>query len=155
MSTKPPPLFSRMESVRLYVTPKMLKVVAGALALLLLPASAVAILRPQAGSPQQGPSPLPIPAMEVTTDARGWSILRAVAGSMPSPGPNQKRAGQCRPERSEVEISGGCWVRTDHPRPCPEGYQWEHEGRCWLPVAHAKPVPRSGDVYPVNVAGEE
>lgn len=156
MEPKPPPMFSRMESIRVTMTPKVLRVVVGVLGALLVPAGAMAILHPSPSSPQRGPSPLPVPQLEETTDARGWSIIHVVAGAIPPPGPNQKRAGQCRPERSEVEINGGCWVMTTHPKPCPEGYQWEDEkGRCWLPVAHAKPVPQSGEPQMVNVAGEE
>lgn len=89
--------------------------------------------------------PSPVEPQAFTTDSGvPWRALDAVQGGIPSPGPNQKRTGQCDEERSEVEINGGCWVKTEKPRPCPPGKQWEHEGRCWLPVAHAKQLPQSG-----------
>jgi len=92
------------------------------------------------------PTPLeaPVPLQEWTTaDAGAW-VASALPGRLPTPGPNQLRAGQCDPDRSEKEVNGGCWVKTEKPPPCPRGKQWEHEGACWLPVAHAKPVPTSG-----------
>jgi hypothetical protein len=76
-------------------------------------------------------------------------------GTLPSPGPNQKRASRCNPKAAQEAINGGCWVQTKTPPPCPEGLQWEHEKKCWLPVAEAKPVPQSGEPQMVNVAGEE
>lgn len=104
---------------------------------------------------EAGPVPLPVPQvpLQETTPAGSLPVLAAaLPGSLPSPGPNQKRAGKCDQERSQVELAGGCWVKTDHPLPCPRGKQWEHEGRCWLPVAEAKPVPTSGEGRPLGVA---
>lgn len=153
MSQKPPPpMFSRTESIKVFATPKALRWGGSLLVLLLAPISAQRLLHPE---PQKiGPIPLPVPAQEWTTEAQGTGVIPTFLGALPRPGPNQKRAGHCDPERSQVEIAGGCWVKTEHPRPCPEGKQWEHEGKCWLPVAEAKPVPQSGEPQMVNVAGE-
>lgn len=153
MSHKPPPMFRPLESLRIGATPRMLRWLGLLLLTVLIPTGANTLLKP--GQLPVGPTPLPVPSLEATTDARGWSIIHVVSGTIPNPGPNQKRKGDCRSERSEEEINGGCWVQTKKAPPCPEGYQWEHDGKCWLPVAHAKPVPQSGDVYPVNVAGDE
>lgn len=100
------------------------------------------------------PSPLepPVPLQEATTDGGVPAVASIIFGRLPKPGPNQKRSGQCIAARAQVEINGGCWIKTETPLPCPDGYQWEHEGRCWLPVAHAAQTPTSGDVYPVNLA---
>lgn len=93
---------------------------------------------------------LEVPELGWTTEGGRPEVLQA---SIPEkPGPNQKRAGSCTPERSEVEINGGCWVKTEHPLPCPEGIQWEHQGRCWLPVAPAARLPSSGGSLPVSIA---
>ncbi len=97
-----------------------------------------------------------VPPLDFTTDAgrAASQVQRAVFGSLPGPGPNQKRAGECLADAAQVEINGGCWVETKMKPPCPVKYQWEHEGKCWLPVAHAAPVPTSGGSYPANIAGE-
>lgn len=155
---KPPPLFRPLESLRVAATPRMLRAVVVLLLAVLLPTSAATLFKPPPASLPQGPMPLPVPSLDWTTDGSGAPplIIRAVLGSLPSPGPNQKKAGQCRPERSEVAKNGGCWVKTTHPKPCPEGYQWEDDdGSCWLPVAYAKPVPTSGSLLIPPVAGEE
>lgn len=149
MSTKPQPDTRRLsvETLRVYASRRMLWLVAMVTAALLVPSTTATVHKQLATDPQ-------VPTLESTTDARAVA-LQAVLGGLPRPGPNQKRSGQCKPERSEVELNGGCWVQTNHPLPCPEGYQWEHEGRCWLPVAHAKPVPQAGEQYRANIAGEE
>lgn len=153
MSQKPPPMFSRFESIKVFVTPRMRRDILIALVIFLAPASVDRVLRPT--PPATGPMPLPVPAQEWTTEAKGWSSIPVLLGSIPKPGPNQKRAGKCNPKAAQVEINGGCWVKTETPRPCPEGIQWEHEdGRCYLPVAEAKPVPQSGEPQMVNIAGE-
>lgn len=133
------------------------RVATGVFALLTLIVSAYPIAAHSPGATDAGPalpSPLEpaVPLQEATTDGGMPAVASIVLGRLPKPGPNQKRTGQCDPERSQVEMSGGCWVKTEHPLPCPEGKQWEHEGRCWLPVAHAAQTPTSGDVYPVNLA---
>lgn len=153
MSQKPPPMFSRWESLRIGATPRMARWLGLVLLAVLIPSGADRVLRPE---PQRiGPIPLPVPAQEWTTEAKGWATIPVLLGSIPKPGPNQKRAGKCNPKASQVEINGGCWVKTEHPRPCPEGIQWEHEdGRCYLPVAEAKPVPQAAEPFRVNVAGE-
>lgn len=92
-----------------------------------------------------------VPELGWTTE--GGTRPETLQASIPEkPGPNQKRAGSCKPERSEMEINGGCWVQTTHPLPCPEGVQWEHQGRCWLPVAPAARLPSSGGSLPVSIA---
>jgi len=99
---------------------------------------------PSPKAPPPSPLEAPVPLQEWTTADAGAMMARVVPGRLPTPGPNQLRAGQCDPERSEKEVNGGCWVKTEKPPPCPRGKQWEHEGACWLPVAQAKPVPTSG-----------
>lgn len=142
------------EILHLSVTPRM----GGWLAALLVAfAAGYPIAAHSPGATDAGPvlpSPLEpaVPLQEATTDGGMPAVASIVLGRLPKPGPNQKRTGQCDPERSQVEMSGGCWVKTEHPLPCPEGKQWEHEGRCWLPVAHASQTPTSGEVYPVNLA---
>lgn len=154
MNQKPlPPMFSRSESIKVFATPKALRWGGSLLVLLLAPISAQRLLHPE--PPKAGPIPLPVPAQEWTTEARGWAPMEVLFGTIPRPGPNQKRAGKCNPKAAQVEINGGCWVQTTTPKPCPEGIQWEHDdGRCYLPVAEAKPVPQSGEPHLVNVAGE-
>lgn len=153
MEPRPPPMFSRSESIRLFMTPKMLRAVAAVLVLLIIPTGASTLLHPE--PPKAGPIPLPVPVQEWTTEAKGWAPMQVLFGTIPKPGPNQKKAGHCNPKAAQVEINGGCWVKTETPRPCPEGVQWEHDdGRCYLPVAEAKPVPQSGEPRLVNVAGE-
>lgn len=147
-------MFSRSESIRLFMTPKMLRTTAVVLGLFIGLPGAGALLHAEA--PKRGPAPLPVPQLSETTEVHGWDPLAELLNTIPRPGPNQKRAGKCNPKASQVEINGGCWVKTDHPRPCPEGIQWEHDdGRCYLPVAEAKPVPQSGEPQVVNIAGEE
>jgi hypothetical protein len=104
---------------------------------------------------QTGPLPMPapqVPMLETTPAAALPALAAIIPGGLPTPGPNQKRSGTCDPERAQIELSGGCWVATDTPPPCPRGKQWEHEGRCWLPVAEAKPVPTSGEPHRAGVA---
>jgi hypothetical protein len=151
MSQKPPPMFSRLESVKLFITPKALRWAGVLLVLLIAPSQADRLIRVA----PVGPTPLPVPVQEWTTEAKGWASIPALLGTIPKPGPNQKRSGRCNPKAAQVEINGGCWVKTETPRPCPEGIQWEHDdGRCYLPVAEAKPVPQSGEPFRVNIAGE-
>jgi hypothetical protein len=107
------------------------------------------------GAPlEAGPAPLPVPQVPLlsSTPAALPMLAMALPGKLPPPGPNQLRAGQCDPERAQVEINNGCWVRTETPPPCPKGKQWEHEGRCWLPVAEAKPVPTTGEPRTAGIA---
>jgi hypothetical protein len=153
MPLKPPPhpqpVKAGLERVGLYGTRWGFK--AGALGVVLLWAA-------HTGVPAPLPAPPPLdgalPLQQWTTGGNLGVIASALPGAIPRPGPNQKRSGQCDPGRSEVEIRGGCWVKTEHPLPCPDGKQWEHDGRCYLPVAHAKPVPTTGEIHPGNVAGE-
>jgi hypothetical protein len=107
----------------------------------------VPMQKPATPTPPMEPA---VPLQEWTTADAGAMAFRMVPGKIPAPGPNQLRA--CDPERSEVLINGGCWVKTDKKPPCPRGKQWEHEGACYLPVAEAKPVPQSGEPKPRGVA---
>lgn len=112
-------------------------------------------LMPRAQQEAQAPTPLPVPQvplLDVSPASVRQVLGAALPGTLPRPGPNQKRAGTCDPEQAHVEIAGGCWVETKTPPPCPRGKQWEHDGRCWLPVAEAKPVPTTGEPRPLGVA---
>lgn len=150
---KPPPLFRPLESLRFAATPRMLRGLLVVSLTVLIPTGANKVFHPE--PPKVGPIPLPVPVQEWTTEAHGWSPMQVLFATIPPPGPNQKRAGKCNPKAAQVEIRGGCWVKTETPRPCPEGVQWEHDdGRCYLPVAEAKPVPQSGEPKMVNIAGE-
>jgi hypothetical protein len=145
-------MFSRLESIKVFMTPKAMRAATAILVLLILPVQARHLLHPE--PPAVGPTPLPVPQLAETTEIKGWSPMLELLRTIPPPGPNQKK-GKCNPKASQVEINGGCWVKTDHPKPCPEGIQWEHDdGRCYLPVAEAKPVPQSGEPQVVNIAGE-
>lgn len=108
-----------------------------------------------AGLPAPTPARPHVPLQEATTDALPGlaAALRSIPATLPDPGPNQKRAGQCDPEQAQVELNGGCWVQTNTPPPCPRGKQWEHARACWLPVAYARPLPTTGELHPGNVAG--
>jgi hypothetical protein len=90
--------------------------------------------------------------MQEWTTADAGTLLPLVVGHLPSPGPNQKRTGRCDTEAAEVEINGGCWIKTEKAPPCTMGKLWEHEGRCWRPVAEAKPAPTTGEPRPRGVA---
>lgn len=122
----------------------------------------VAVVVLWAAPSHRGPKPPPppppgaaVPLQESTTDSVPHVLAALLPSTIPdAPGPNQKRAGDCNPKAAQVEINGGCWVKTETPPPCPEGVQWEHKGRCWLPVAYARPVPTSGELSPGNIAGE-
>lgn len=100
------------------------------------------------------PSPLDptVPLLEASIDAGVPGFASILLGRLPKPGPNQKRAGECDPGRSQVELNGGCWVETTHPLPCPDGKQWEHEGRCYLPVGPTVRPPTTGDLPPLSIA---
>lgn len=138
------PLKAGLERVGLYFTPWAAAFALGAVVYFTQPGKPVAISPPTAST---------LPPQQWTTDAVPGFVAAALTGALPSPGPNQKRSGQCVAKLAQVELNGGCWVETKTPPPCPDGYQWEHAGTCWLPVAHAMPVPTSGDVPPATVAG--
>lgn len=91
-------------------------------------------------------------APTVSTTPAVLPLMSFTFGAVPKPGPNQKRAGACDADAAQVEINGGCWMKTDKPPPCPRGKLWEHEGKCWVPVAEAKPVPTSGEMQHAGVA---
>lgn len=134
-----------LKSVRLVVPVAVIFAVLG------IPAATLVAIT----TPEQGPLPLPTPQVPLlsTTPSGPLQVFAAsLPGKLPSPGPNQKRSGTCDPERAQVELSGGCWVATETPPPCPRAKQWEHEGKCWLPVAEAKPVPTSGEPRSAGVA---
>jgi len=100
------------------------------------------------------PSPLEpaVPLLEASTDAGLPFLASVVMGSLPKPGPNQKREGDCDPGKAQVAINGGCWVQTTTPPPCPDGKQWQHEGRCWLPVGPTVRPPTAGEPRPFTFA---
>lgn len=150
---KPPIL----EILRFSATPRMLRWLLVILFAILIPTVGASLAREffpnlaaQAGGTQL--APLSVPELGWTTENPGPGVFHVRSDIPDQPGPNQKRKGTCDPRYSEVEIKGGCWVKTDHPLPCPAGIQWEHEGRCWLPVAPAARVPTSGGSMPVNIA---
>lgn len=120
--------------------------VVGILALLVLPS--------QLQSPGLPlPAPVPqVPLQAVSVGAVPHAFASVVQGGLPSPGPNQKRSGQCDGDQAQEEINGGCWVATNKPPPCPRGKLWEHEGKCWTPVAVLPRVPTSGELRPTPVA---
>jgi hypothetical protein len=122
---------------------------------LALPTGAWMALGDSRGSPPVGPVPLPVPQVPLLSSTPAALPMLAVAlpGKLPPPGPNQLRAGKCDKRAAQVEINGGCWVKTETPPPCPEGIQWEHETRCWLPAALAKPAPTTGEPSTAPVAG--
>ena len=65
------------------------------------------------------------------------------SGEAPRPVPNQKRA-PCT-EGLEREVSGMCWLATEHTPPkCPP-QTIPYDGKCLLPVATPRPVPTSVD----------
>lgn len=112
-----------------------------------------AVVPGRRAAPSEPELDAPVPMQEATPTADAGPIIHIVLGKLPPPGPNQLRSGQCDPEQAQVEINGGCWLKTEKPPPCPRGKLWEHEGRCWIPVAQAKPVPQSGEPRPRGVAG--
>lgn len=143
------------ESFVLLITRRMLAVLFVLVVAVLIPTVGAQLAReifPSLTAQGAGiPVPLPVPELGYTPGG-GRPDVYQVSGVMPEPGPNQKRAGACDPERSEVAIRGGCWVKTETPPPCPSGKQWEYEGRCWLPVAPAARMPSSGGSLPVTIA---
>ena len=157
MSHKSPLLFRPAETLKLVATPRMARWLAVVVLAVLIPSGAETLLRPRMAPAARGPVPLPVPIQEWTMEAAAWPVVEVLFGTIPPPGPNQKHAGKCNPKASQVELNGGCWVKTDHPKPCPEGFQWENEedGKCYLPVAEAKPLPRAGEPAVVNIAGQE
>jgi hypothetical protein len=65
------------------------------------------------------------------------------SGDAPRPVPNQKRA-PCA-AGLEREVSGVCWLATEHvPPKCPPR-TIPYDGKCLLPVARPRPVPTSVD----------
>jgi hypothetical protein len=63
------------------------------------------------------------------------------SGEAPRPVPNQKRA-PCA-AGLEREVSGVCWIATEHmPPKCPP-QTVSYDGKCLLPVATPRPVPAS------------
>jgi hypothetical protein len=121
---------------------------------LLIPSGAWMALGDSRGAPPTGPLPVPVPQVPLlsSTPSQLPALAMVLPGSLPPPGPNQLRSGKCDKRAAHVERSGGCWVKTETPPPCPVGIQWEHEGRCWLPVAEAKPMPTTGEPRTTPVA---
>ena len=154
MSQKPPPMFSRWESLRIGATPRMARWLGLILLAVLIPSGADRMLRPE--PPRIGPIPLPVPAQEWTTEALGWNILPNVLGKLPAPDQRQKNV-VCEKALGQFMIEGACWQRIPVDPPCPiEKGAFEHDKdrKCYVRVLRAEGPPQSGDVYPVNMAGE-
>lgn len=155
MSQKPPPaLFSRSESIRLMMTPKMLRAVAVAVGLALIPPGARTLLHPE--PPKIGPIPLPVPTQEWTTEAKGWVPIPAILTTLPPPDPRQKNV-ECRKALGQVILEGACWQRLDVEPPCPtdEGaFEHDKDHKCYVRVLRAERPKQSGEPQLVNVAGE-
>jgi hypothetical protein len=149
--TTPPPKEVARDGVREVFHLSVTRTLAHWLATALLGAVVVApVALHTSGAPTPEPAPPAplgpsVPLLEASADAGVPVFARVVLGTLPSPGPNQKRAGECDAGRSQVELNGGCWVQTTHPPPCPLGKQWEHEGRCWLPVGPTVRPPSAGE----------
>lgn len=147
------------EILRLVASPRMLRFLLVVLFAILIPTVGANLAREfLLPHPTAAAAPIGVPPLDWTTAGSRYSppLAMLLPGEIPDePGPNQKRAGKCNPKRSEVEINGGCWVKTDHELPCPEGEQWEHKKRCWLPVARAAEPPTSGEPLRVNIADPE
>ena len=47
----------------------------------------------------------------------------------------------CKPNRSEVEINGGCWLALEKRPPCGEDFA-EYQGKCYVPVSARSRKPR-------------
>ncbi|WNG33432.1 hypothetical protein F0U61_07230 [Archangium violaceum] len=47
----------------------------------------------------------------------------------------------CKPNRSEVELNGGCWLALEKRPPCGEDYA-EHQGKCYVPISARSRKPR-------------
>ncbi|KFA91722.1 hypothetical protein [Archangium violaceum] len=47
----------------------------------------------------------------------------------------------CRSNRSEVELSGGCWLALEKRPPCGEDFA-EYQGKCYVPVSARSRKPR-------------
>ena len=124
---------------------------------ILTPGGAWMALGDSRTSSPTGPVPAPVPQVPLlsTTPAALSHVPQMWVSALPRPGPNQLRAGKCDKRAAHVELNGGCWIKTETPRPCPEGIQWEHDGKCWLPVAEARPVPTTGEPRAAPVAGQE
>lgn len=151
MSQKPPPMFSRWESLRIGATPRMARWLGLVLLAVIIPSGADRVLRPE---PQRiGPIPLPVPAQEWTT-AEAYDPLRwVILGSLPPPDPRQRKP-PCRTTIGEEPIKGACWLRLDVRPPCPSGEAWEHDGKCYAYALRAEKSPQSGEVMRVNIASE-
>lgn len=125
-----------------------------AVLLVLVPSGAWVALGDSRGAPPVGPVPAPVPQVPLlsSTPAALPVLAMVLPGTLPPPGPNQIRAGKCDKRAAEVELNGGCWIKTETPPPCPEGIQWEHAGRCWRPVAPAARAPTTGEPRTAPVA---
>jgi hypothetical protein len=145
-----------LEALWFAASPRMLRFLLIVLFGLAIPTVGANLAREFLLPPPAAGVPIGVPPLDWTTSGSRYSspLAMVIPGEIPDkPGPNQKR--KCNPKRSEVEINGGCWVKTDHPLPCPEGEQWEHKKRCWLPVAYAAEPPTSGEPLRVNIAGSD
>lgn len=152
MSQKPPPpMFSRMESLRFGATPRMLRALLALLFVVLVPTGANMLLKP--ASPQAA---APLVVQGWTTADAGGLAMRLLQGGLPAPDQRQKNV-PCKETLGQFMINGACWQRLPVPPPCPiSDGAFEHDDhRCYVRVLRAERVKQSGDVYPVSVAGEE
>lgn len=152
MSQKPPPLFSRMESIKVFVTPKVLRGLLVLVVLLVAPSSADRILRP---APKTGPSPLPVPVQAFTTEAREM-VVPLMLHKLPDADPRQKNV-VCEPALGQVMLDGACWQMLPVDPPCPVdkgAFEHDKDHRCYVRVLRAERPKQSGDPALVNIAGE-
>jgi hypothetical protein len=157
VTPKPPPLFRPFESIRITMTPKVLRVVVGVLLLLLGPPGAIALFRPTASAPQHGPAPIPGPVQEWTTVDSGALAMRMLPGSLPEPDPRQKHV-PCKKTLGQVMLNGACWQLLPVPPPCPlddGAFEHDDDHKCYTRVLRAERPKQSGDPQMVNVAGGE
>ena len=100
-------------------------------------------------------APREVPTLPQSTPASAPEVVgRAILGKTIPEQPFPTQITKCDSRMAQVEIRGGCWVKTETPPPCPEGYQWEWGKACWLPVLKAARVPTTGDPeIPVGVSG--
>jgi hypothetical protein len=93
------------------------------------------------------------PLLESTPASAPNTIGKAILGTTIPDEPFPTQLTKCDSRFAQVEIKGGCWVKTETQPPCPEGYQWEWKKACWLPALRAARAPTTGDPeIPVGVS---
>lgn len=101
------------------------------------------------------PSPTHVQPLLGSTPVSGPSIIgETILGATIPEQPFPTQLTKCDPRQAQVEIRGGCWVKTETTPPCPDGFQWEWKDTCWLPALRAARTPTTGDPeIPVGVSG--